>query len=195
MPEKLEPKKKGKNTGSGGKHSRPDIDWDLAEQFYIQGEIIRERGKKADLVRKEVSMTDVAAKFNCTLSLVHYYAKKRKWREKRADYKAMAQRELNKAVAKARAMSFTEASGILDAWLMKFSQQVASDNVRTDSLADFNIAMRLKSFIEQQPDPGANPESAVSIDRLQRRHAKVRKAQLDAEDAATAGVLGDESIH
>jgi hypothetical protein len=194
MSKVLKPNPKGKRKGVGGKFARDDIDWDVAEQYYIQGEIIREQGN-GNLVRKPVSMSDVARKFNCSVSLVHYWAKKRQWKKKREDYEALAQRELNEAVAKARAMSFAEAAGILDSWLVKFQAQLEADKVRVDSLSDFNIAMRLKRFIEEQPkadDPGAN---SLSLEGLQRKHRAARARR--AKDDGTTGVLPGEgdAIH
>ena len=181
---KLKPNPKGKRKMHGGKFARPDIDWDLAEQYYICGEIIREQ-RDGTFTQKDVSMNDVSRKFKCSVSLVHYHAKRRKWTEKREDYKRYSQKVTNEAVARARAMSFVEASGILDKWLLKFQDQVDRDKVRVDALSDFNIAMRLKRFIDEQPIIDTQKTSDMSINRLQGRHKNSRSKSVDDNSSGT----------
>ena len=179
MAKKVTPKTKGKRNLNGGKHARTDIDWELVEQFYITGEVVTQ-GKAGDLFRRDVTFQDVAKKVQATVSLVHYHATKRNWRDKRDAWKALAQKEVNEAVAKARAYSFVEASSILDEWLMKFQAQLRKDNVRVDSISDFNIALKLKRFIEDQPIPDSKGPGDMSIGNLQGRHKKRRQRDVDS---------------
>lgn len=182
-PAKKNPRRKG----------RTDIDWDLAEQFYIMGELVTQ---KADgtMTQKLPSYSDVGKRFKCSPQLVSHHARKRKWKEKREKYRRDAQAAVREEVAKARAMTFGEATQILDAWLAQFQEQLEKRAVRTDSLSDFNIAMRLKAFVEAQPDPNANADSGFAIDTLQRKHARARKQRARAAGNAS-GVIVDESLH
>lgn len=186
------PKKPKKNVG---RHGRTDIDWDLAEQFYIMGELITQK-RDGTMTQKLPSYSDVGKRFKCSPQLVSHHGRKRKWKEKRETYRQAAQAAVREEVAKARAMSFGEAAGILDAWLVQFQDQLEKRAVRTDALSDFNIAMRLKAFVESQPDPNANAESRYSIDSLQAKHARVRRARSVATGAASGVLPGkDDSLH
>lgn len=192
----VKPKEKpNKRRKIGGKFSRDDIDWDLAESFFIQGEIIQERNKQGDLIRKKPSYRDVGRRFNCSDSLVHYHAKRRNWMEKRATWERMAAQHVSEEVSKARAYTFGEAAGILDSWLTKFQEALKSDKVRFDSLSDFNTAIRLKAFIESQGSAAADkPASGVTLEELQRRHREQRDRSATMTPALT-GVVDDEGPH
>lgn len=180
-----------KRTKNGGKFSRDDIDWDLAESFYVQGEIIIEKTRHGDLERKKPSLKDVAMRFGCPVSTLHYQSKKRKWQEKRETWERMAAKEVSEAVAKARALSFAEGAAILDAWLLKFEQAVKEDKVRFDSISDFNTALRLKAFIEAQGSNAADTNSEVTLADLQRKH-KEQRARGEQTSRAMTGVLEPE---
>lgn len=189
---KVERKKK-KNVGRDG---RTDIDWELAEQFYIMGELVTQK-RDGTMTHKLPSFTDVGRRFRCSPQLVSYHSQKRKWKEKRVKYRRDAQTAVREEVAKARALTFGEAAGILDAWLVQFQEQLEKRAVRTDSLSDFNIAMRLKSFVEAQPVADGGEANALSLHGLQRKHAAARRRQNDASSDALAGVLAgdDDPVH
>lgn len=194
MAEPVKPTPKGTRRNHKGKYARVDVDWVLAETFYIQGEIIEERTKAGDLIRKKPSYGDVGRRFNCKQSLVAYHAKKRKWKDKRETWERQAAKNVAEEVAKSRALSLAEGSAILDAWLLRFKALLEQDKVKVDSLSDFNIAIRLKAYIEQQGALGADGESGLTLDDLQRTHTKIREKAGEV-DAALAGVLVEESAH
>ncbi len=183
---------KGRPNSIGGKDARDDIDWNIAESYYVEGEIIVEKNKHGDLIRKKPSYSDVARRFKCSPQLVGYHAKRRGWREKRKTWERMAQREVSEAVAKARALSLAEGAAILDAWLLRFRDMLEKDRVKVDSLSDFNIAIRLKAFIDSQGAGGKEGIEGVTLADLERAHREHRKRTGDI-DADTAGVLVDES--
>ena len=189
----VKPKDKpNKRPKFGGRNSRDDIDWDLAETFFVQGETFVEKNKQGDLIRKKPSYRDVARRFKCSDSLVHYHGKKRNWTEKRVTWERMAAQHVAEEVAKSRAYSFGEAAGILDAWLSKFQKSLEDDKVRFDSLSDFNTAIRLKAFIEAQGSDAANKStSGVTLEELQRRHKEHRDASGVMSTALT-GVINEE---
>jgi hypothetical protein len=102
---KITPKEMpNKRTKNGGRYSRDDIDWDVAEIFYVQGEMIEQKGKDGVLTRKLPSFSDVARKVKCQTSLVGYYAKRRNWTEKRETFRRMQAKKIAEAVAESRAM-------------------------------------------------------------------------------------------
>ena len=183
-----DPKPKKKNVRRSG---RTDIDWDLAEQFYIMGELVTQK-RDGTMTQKLPSFADIGKRFRCSAQLVSYHARKRKWKEKREKYRQSAHEEVRDEVAKARALSFGEAAGILDAWLVQFQEQLEKRAVRTDSLSDFNIAMRLKSFVEAQPTAEDGAANALSLEGLQRKHRAARARQADAGAQTTAGVLAGD---
>ena len=192
MVEKLEPKPKGVRRNHSGKYARVDVDWELAETYYIQGEIVEEKSKRGDLVRRKPNYTDVARRVKCKASLVAYHAKKRNWKFKRETWERQASKFVADEVAKARALSLAEGAAILDSWLLKFKSLLERDLVKVDSLSDFNIAIRLKTYIESQGALSADGDGGLTLDDLQRAHRKLREERGEL-DAAMAGVLVDES--
>lgn len=183
---------KGRKREGGGRNSRGDIDWELAEQFFVQGEIIVEKSKSGDLIRKKPSFSDVGRRFKCTASTVAYQAKKCGWTAKRHTWERMASQSVAEEVAKARALSFAEGAAILDRWFLKFNDALERDNVRTDSLSDFNTALRLKSFIEAQGSAAADTKSnAVTLEDLQRNHRRMRD-KAAALNPAVTGVIEEK---
>ncbi len=194
MAEIVKPVPKGTRRNHTGKYARVDVDWELAETYYIQGEIIVERSKAGDLIRKKPNYSDVGRRFNCKASLVAYHAKKRMWQDKRETWERMAAKNVAEEVAKSRALSLSEGAAILDAWLLKFKSLLEQNKVKVDSLSDFNIAIRLKAYIEQQGALGNDGESGLTLDDLQRTHTKIREKAIEV-DAALAGVLVEESVN
>jgi hypothetical protein len=192
MSERLVPKPKGVRRNHPGKYARVDVDWELAETYYIQGEIVEEKSKRGDLVRRKPNYSDVARRVNCKASLVAYHSKKRNWKFKRETWERQASKFVAEEVAKSRALSLAEGAAILDSWLLKFKALLEKDMVKVDSLSDFNIAIRLKTYIEQQGALGKDGENGLTLDDLQRTHSKIREKR-DEVDAALAGVLVDES--
>lgn len=184
-----------KRPKTGGAYSRDDIDWDLAEQWYVQGDIVEEKGRggEKELIRKKVTYKDVARRFRCSHSLVAYHAKRRKWREKQHKFQDMQNAEIRDALAKSRARTLGEGLAILDRWLTMFEQDLEAGKVRTDSISDLNTAMRLKAFIESQGSDGADNSTAeVTLDDLQRAHREQRR-KSEAIEPGTTGVIADES--
>ncbi len=180
-----------KRRKTAGKFSRDDIDWDLAESFFIQGEIFLERNKQGDLIRKKPSYADIGRRFKCASSLVHYHAKRRNWVEKRETWERMAAQHVYEEVSKARAYSFGEAAGILDSWLMKFEQALRENKVRFDSVSDFNTAIKLKAFIESQGSEAADTSGqAVTLQELQAKHRELRDASRELDPAVTGVIDG-----
>ena len=194
MAEKLIPKPKGVAQSHGGKYARVDVDWELAETYYIQGEIVEEKGRKGNLTRRKPNYTDVARRASCKASLVAYHAKKRKWKYKRELWERQAAKYVADEVAKSRALSLAEGAAILDSWLLKFKELLEKNMVKVDSLSDFNIAIRLKTYIEQQGALGKDGETGLTLDDLQRAHSKLREKAGEV-DAAMAGVLVEESVN
>lgn len=176
----------------GGKFSRDDIDWDLAESFYIQGETYVEKGKKGDLVVRVPSYSDIGRRFNCSSSLVHYHAKKRNWREKRETFRRQQKKVIADEVIKARAFSMAEGHSILDRWLTMFDAALHDGKVRTDSISDFKTALHLKNFLLDQGSDGTEKGAdEINLNDLQRAH-KAHREQAAKMENATAGVLVDE---
>lgn len=192
--EKLTPKPKGIAKTHGGKAARIDIDWELAETYYIQGEIVEEKGRKGELTRRKPSYVDVARRFKCASGLVAYHSKKRNWRYKREVWERQAAIVVAEEVSKARALSLAEGAAILDAWLLKFKDLLEKGFVKVDSLSDFNIAIRLKTFIEAQGAMAGDNGAGLTLDDLQRKHKRIRQNSGDIS-ADVAGVLVDESMH
>jgi hypothetical protein len=202
-PEKLvkSQKNKGKkgittSTGRGtgrpkGRHD-PDINWEAIEADYVWGETI---SKRADgtYVRKYPTLVQIGDKHGISKSLVHYYAKKQGWEDRRLRAISTTKEEFDKEMSKSRARETVEAMEVLDEWLREFAENVRLKKVRADSIGDLNTVVRLKQFLKGEADSRSEQKVVVSLETLQTRHRNNR-GRVDEADGAYAGELGDEDV-
>ncbi len=193
--------KKGQPVSTGRSAGRPrgrflpkyEVDWEFAESYYVQGMIIEEKGRgKSRIERRHPSFADVARKFKCSKAAVHYQAKKRSWRNKREQYNKFEAEAIQKKVAEARAISFSEGEAMIDRWIARFSDHLEKGDVRTDSIQDLDKAMRTKAFLRGQVESRIEVRETLSLSTLQDSHKETRaRAEKDEEESAeaSAGVI------
>ena len=196
-------KEKGLVQSDGRTSGRPkgsflpkyQCDWELAESYYVQGMIVEE--KRGTIERRKPSYADVARKFKVSKASVAYHAKKANWQKKREKYDSLEKEHINHEVAKARAISFADGEEIVDRWISKFEQKLEEGDVRVDSIADLERAMRTKAFLRGQAESRVEMKGAFTLDSLadiHRQHRERFEAEEDEEQIATmAGVLVEES--
>ncbi len=179
----------------------PSIPWVDIENAYVWGDTI-EQGPGGVFQKKYPSFRDLGRRFKVAPSLVHYYAKRGKWHDRRLAVASLSKEEFDKEAAKSRAREAVSALGVLDVWLQKFSENVEQGKVRADSIADLNTVIRLKKFLEGDADSRTEQRVVVSLEQLQDRHRDQRSRVLAAagpvagelaanadEDAALRGEL------
>jgi hypothetical protein len=190
--------KKGADTSTGrgtgrpkGRHD-PDINWEAIEADYVWGETISKR-EDGTYVRKYPTLVQIGDKHGISKSLVHYYAKKHGWEDRRLRAISTTKEEFDKEMSKSRARETVEAMEVLDEWLLAFAENVRLKKVRADSIGDLNTVVRLKQFLKGDADSRSEQKVVVSLETLQARHRNNR-GRVDEADGAYAGELGDEDV-
>jgi hypothetical protein len=166
---------------------RAPVPWDEIEKAYVTGEVVRQL-PDGSFERRYPSIRDLAARFGVSRSLVGYHSRRHNWPEQRVRFRDRVRTEIQQIAARARAVSTEDAVGILDAYLERFRQAVESGHVRTDAIADFNTAVRLKEFLLGGADSRSELRGAPTLEDLQARHQRLRE-QLAAMDDTLAGVV------
>ena len=67
----------------------------------------------------------------------------------------------------------------------------AQESPEFNSIGDFNVAVRLKQFLEGGADSRQEVHAGITLEDLQARHQRVRE-QLATMDDALAGVVPDD---
>ncbi len=186
--EKLEEKPK-RAPGRPARRDAPSMPWDDIERLYIQGEQIRQRDD-GSFERIFPSLRELGEKYGVSKSLIGYRAERYDWSRRRAEFQGQVQKETEAVCAKARAVEITDAVGVLDDYIERFRTALKDGRIRTDSVQDLNVAVRLKHFLLGGADSRKEVNVLVSLEVMQERHRKLRE-QVAAMDAELAGVVGD----
>ena len=157
------------------------------------------------LVFGEVSMNDdgtsntvyptyreLAEKYGVAPSVIADYAKshntmhRRKYGEHRIE--ARRDEKIIEARATAEAITVAEMLALIDEFLIKFREALKEGRVRTDSPADVNTLIRLKSFLEGGADSRQEIRHMLSLEVLSERHERYMR-DLESSTPAMAGVI------
>lgn len=166
---------------------RPPIAWDAIERGYVCGEVVRQL-PDGSFERSYPSIRDLAAKFGVSRSLVGYHSRRHNWPEQRLAFRDKVRTEIHQNEARTRALEASDALAVLDAYLAKFREAVESGRVRVDTISDFNVAVRLKQFLEGGADSRQEVRGGITLEEIQERHRRMRE-QLATMDDALAGVV------
>lgn len=175
-------------------NNRPEvkINWEAVENDYVWGDTIK---KNADgtYERKYPTLRELGEKHGVNHRLIHYYAKKQKWMDRRLAAISKTKEEFDIEVAKSRARGTVDALGALDKWVQKFCENVDNNKVPADSIADLDKVARLQKFLRGEAESRSEQKLVVSLETLQARHRTLRGKVVEA-DGAVAGELGDEDV-
>lgn len=180
---------------SGGRKGNPNIDWDLAERLYVEGELVGENEK---CERLYLSNAAIASRAGTTKGNVEQRIVRYQWREKRRIFQTA-----NAVVRSGRPDIVDGAEGptsrgplkrdaeaVLRAYLDQFAEAVEHKRVRYDTIADFERAVRLLAFVRGQAESTKHTHVTVSLEVMAARH-KAMRATVDAHmDDEVAGVIG-----
>lgn len=157
------------------------------------------------LVFGEVSMNDdgtsntvyptyreLAEKYGVAPSVIADYAKshntmhRRKYGEHRIE--ARRDEKIIEARATAEAITVAEMLALIDEFLIKFREALKEGRVRTDSPADVNTLILLKSFLEGGADSRQEIRHMLSLEVLSERHERYMR-DLESSTPAMAGII------
>jgi hypothetical protein len=194
----------GRARGRSGVRNDPTIDWEAIENAYVWGDTLGQR-EDGSYVRKYPTFKQLGEKFKVSGSLVHYYAKKQKWLDRRLAVQAKTKQELDEALVKSRVLETVNASSVLDVWLRKFRDNVNDGKVPAVSITDLNTVVRLQKFLAGEGDTRTEMHVHLTLDALHARHAAMRARVGDAsgevagelppgEDPAITGDVPEVSV-
>src|SRR5690606_23120637 len=93
------------------------------------------------------------------------------------------------ALATEVAVGKGDAVRVIDTFINGFEQALEDGRVRMDNPADFNTMLRLKEFLLGGPDARQEVHASLSLEDLQRRHARMMRVAGDVNADALAGVI------
>jgi len=135
---------------------------------------------------------ELAEKYGVAPSVIADYAKshntmhRRKYGEHRIE--ARRDEKIIEARATAEAITVAEMLALIDEFLIKFREALKEGRVRTDSPADVNTLIRLKSFLEGGADSRQEIRHMLSLEVLSERHERYMR-DLENSTPAMAGVI------
>jgi hypothetical protein len=170
------------------------IDWATAEKIFVEGEIV-------DGVRLFPTQTAIARRTGTTIANFSARVLRYNWKEKKrkfllsltdipaaAGFESLPQPP-PQDLENPRKRSRRSPEKILEAYIEAFAKAVDSGDVRHDSVADLDKAVRLLAFVRGQADSTKQVHHTVTLDVMQQRHKALRTSLASADDV-TAGVLG-----
>lgn len=157
------------------------------------------------LVFGEVSMNDdgtsntvyptyreLAEKYGVAPSVIADYAKSHNTMHRRryGEHRIEARRDekIIEARATAEAITVAEMLALIDEFLIKFREALKEGRVRTDSPADVNTLIRLKSFLEGGADSRQEIRHMLSLEVLSEKHERYMR-DLESSTPAMAGII------
>jgi hypothetical protein len=166
------------------------VDWEAVENDYVWGETLSQR-EDGSYVRKYPTFKQLGKKFGCAPSVVHYYAKRGNWADRRLRAIKQTKEEFDAELAKSRARSTADVVETMDRWIKGFDDKLRQGKVDTTSVVDLDKIVRLRAFVLGQGDSRTEVKVTVTLDMLQQRHQASRARLLDAV-GPVAGELPNE---
>lgn len=200
---KLDTKPDASDSDAKRKGGRPrggnalDIDWQLAETLYVQGEVQPAKIQGAAPYLKRFTMDELAVRLGCSKAAVGFRAAKYEWARKRQNFS----RESFDTQAKKRAIAPTNpgspptrtALQILDVYIAMFGDAVDQGRVRVDDIGLLDKALRARAFVMGEIEQRTETKQVVTLEAIQGRHAETRRLMLEG-DAEASGVMAEGEV-
>lgn len=185
-----------KKLGRPRKADPQRADYHQLDTLLVMGEmrVDAERGP----VTEYPSHRELAKRFGISHSLVAAYSSRHNCLRRReaasekirkvTDEKVIARRGTALAEAKERILA------IIDRFLEEFGKALEEGRVRVDSVADLNIMVRLREFLQGGPDSRQEVRGMPSIDELSRRYAEAQRREREEGPNAGGVVHRDRNL-
>lgn len=182
-----------KKLGRPRKADPQRVDYHQLDTLLVMGEmrVDAERGP----VTEYPSYRELAKRFGISHSLVAAYSSRHNCLRRReaasekirkvTDEKVIARRGTALAEAKERILA------IIDRFLEEFGKALEEGRVRVDSVADLNIMVRLREFLQGGPDSRQEVRGMPSLEELSRRYAEAQRRERE-EGPYAGGVVRRE---
>lgn len=179
-----------KKLGRPKKADPPRVSYHELDRLLVFGEVVDE-GNGMGTVTKYPSYRELAARYGVSHSLVATYASRhqclhrrevaRQRLDARTDAKLIEQR------ASAIADCKVQVGDIIEGFISEFKKALAEGRVRSDSVSDFNMMVRLKEYLQGGADSRAELRGSLTLEDIQDRYKRMLEARRD--DPALTGMV------
>jgi hypothetical protein len=181
-------------TGRPRKADGPRVNYSEVDKALVFGEVTEcADGETSDV--RYPSYREIAARYGVSHSLIAQYSKRhdclRRRESARVRITARAEQKLVELRASAMAYSRDDELRLIDTFLLGFEKALAEGRVRYDDPSDFNLMVRLKTFIQGGADSRQEVRAALSLEELQSRHRELLRRTAEATPALAG--LADKS--
>ncbi|MCK6544252.1 AT hook motif domain protein [Myxococcota bacterium] len=189
-PENTAPSDERRRPGRPRHQQAPVIPFAELDRLLVFGEVSMNDDGTSNTVYP--TYRELAEKYGVAPSVIADYAKshntmhRRKYGEHRIE--ARRDEKIIEARATAEAITVAEMLALIDEFLIKFREALKEGRVRTDSPADVNTLIRLKSFLEGGADSRQEIRHMLSLEVLSERHERYMR-DLENSTPAMAGVI------
>ena len=167
------------------------VDWEAVENEYVWGETLSQR-PDGSYVRKYPTFKQLGKKFGVAPSVVHYYAKRGNWADRRLSAIKQTKEEFDSELAKSRARGTLNVIETLDLWIEKFSQALQANKVDTSTVADLNTVARLRNFLMGGGDSRQETKVEITLEMLHQRHQQNRRLVVEAHGEVAGELAAEE---
>lgn len=192
--ESPEPAEERRRPGRPRHQDAPVIPFAELDRLLVFGEVSMNEDGTSNTVYP--TYRELAEKYGVAASVIADYAKshntmhRRKYGEHRIE--ARRDEKIIEARATAEAITVAEMLALIDEFLVKFREALKEGRVRTDSPADVNTLIRLKSFLEGGADSRQEIRHMLSLEVLSERHERYMR-DLENSTSAMAGIVDARS--
>ncbi len=169
----------GRPTKSDG----PAFPHDETDNLLVHGEVVETESDDGTRVRYP-SYRELAERFGVAHSLIAKFSKEHNClaRRRQADkrVKEMADTKLIELRADSLALTRDDAVRVIDRYLAQFEGALQEGRVRCDNPSDFNLMVRLKSFVMGDADSRHEMLGGITLEDIQQRHAQLLKTWEEA---------------
>lgn len=176
--------------GRRPKGDGPAFPHDEVEQLLVHGEAVESaHGTGSEM--HYPSYREIAQRYGVAHSLIARFARAHNCLARRHQaaqrVKDLADTKLIELRADHLALSRDDAVRVIDRYLVQFEEALAEGRVRCDNPSDFNLMLRLKSFIMGDADSRHELLGGITLDDLQERH----QVMLRQWEESTAEMRGE----
>lgn len=168
----------------------PRVSYHDLDRLLVFGEVVDE-GNGMGPVTKYPSYRELAARYGVSHSLIATYASRHQCLHRRDVARQRLDARTDDKLIEQRASAIADCKvrigDIIEGFISDFKKALADGRVRSDSVSDFNMMVRLKEYLQGGADSRTETRGVLSLESLQERYARAH--QRDRDDPALTGVV------
>lgn len=182
--------KSTKKLGRPKKADPPRVSYHELDRLLVFGEVVDE-GNGLGPVTRYPSYRELAGRYGVSHSLIATYATRHQCLHRRDVARLRLDARTDDKLIEQRASAIAdckvEVGDIIEGFISEFKKALADGRVRSDSVSDFNMMVRLKEYLQGGADSRTETRGVLSLEDIQARYARAH--QRDREDPTLAGVV------